>query len=119
MASKRRTEADRQRERENAVRCAWDIFQKKLEAIQTFIDAKILASTGPPVNAPGRQYYSRLGWFLENFGPPDGSSYDELQLYSLLLARLPKDSTFKPGFLDKAEALLRSAMQKQRPGSNA
>jgi hypothetical protein len=114
MAKRRRTDADRRRERAEADSRARDVFCSGLERAQSYADAKALAMRMPPPDAPGRRFYTSFAFFLEHFAVPGGADYDELQLYLGFIRRLRADAAsaavFKPGALQKAEDTLRAAL---------
>lgn len=111
----RKTKAQRDHEWADAESRVWDLFRPKLEAVQNFAGAQILAAETPPPNAPGRRFYSNLAFFLSSFGVPGGSSYAEKALYLQLIKRLDAGGGLKPGARQKIEKDLRLAMETQGP----
>jgi hypothetical protein len=111
MARQRKTKRDREDERYAAERRAWEEFRPKLAALQSFGEAEQLVAKAPPPDSPGRRYYSNLGFFLQAFTVPAGSSYDERALYLQFIQRLDAAGALNPGARQKIEEELRRAMQ--------
>jgi hypothetical protein len=111
----RKTKAQRHQEWADAERRVWDIFRPKLEAVQNFAEAQILAAETPPPNAPGHRYYSNLAFFLGCFGVSGGSSYAEKAQYLQLIKRLDAGGGLKAGARQKIEDDLRQAMEAEGP----
>ena len=88
MAHKRKTKAQRKQERDDADRRAWDVFRPRLEALETYVDAKLLMAEAPRPDAPGRRYYSNLAFFLQTLVVPADSTYEERALYLRFIQRL-------------------------------
>ncbi len=80
MARNRKTKAQRDHEHHEAEQHVWDAFRPKLDALQSFPEALKLVAEASPPNAAGRRYYSNLGFFLQSFIVPAGSSYEEKAL---------------------------------------
>jgi hypothetical protein len=117
MARNRKTKAQLDHERNEAERREWDTFRPKLDALQTFADAKQLMAEAPRPDAPGRSYYSHLGFFLQAFTVPMGSSYAERTLYLQFIQRLDAAGALKPGAGQQIEQALRHAMKMQEDWS--
>jgi hypothetical protein len=115
VASKRKTNADRQRERDEADRRAWDVFRPKLDALQTYAEAMELAAKRPRPDEPGRRYYSNLDFFLGSFIVPMGTSHTEKALYLQFIERLDVAGALKAGAGQKVAEELRQAMKVQGP----
>lgn len=115
MAQKRNTKADRERQRTEDERAMWQDFRPKLESLQTYVDALRLVTETPPPDAPGRRFYSNLGFFLQSFTVPLGSNYTEKALYLQFIQRLDAAGSLKPGAGQRIEAELRRAMASQSP----
>jgi hypothetical protein len=115
MAGRRRTNADRERERAEAEDRVWEQFRRRLAGLKTFTDARVLASESPRPDAPGRHYYSNLDFFLGAFTVPFGSSHEEKALYLQFIQRLEATGQLKPGEEKRIEAALRQAMEAQKP----
>ena len=113
MSRKRKTYADRQRERDEADRRAWDDFRPKLDALKTHAEALDLMAKGPSPGEPGRHYYSNLGFFLEAFIVPMGSNHTEKALYLQFIQRLDAAGALKPEAGQKVIEELRRAMEAQ------
>jgi hypothetical protein len=113
MARKRKTNADRERERAEADRRVWEAFRARLAHLQTFDEASRLVAESPPQAAPGRRYYSNLGFFLHAFIVPAGSGYEERALYLQFIQRLDAAGGLRPGAREKIEADLKRAMEAQ------
>jgi hypothetical protein len=109
--AKRRTKADRERERYEADRREWERFRPRLEAAQTLADALRLAADTPRSDEPGRRYYSNLSFFLQTFIVPDGSSHEERALYLQLVRRLDATGVLKPGAGEKIQDALRRTIE--------
>jgi hypothetical protein len=108
MSRKRKTAAQRNLERESASASAWFDFEPKLRALETFEQAQLLVAKAPPVDTPGRPYYSNLGFFLGAFNPPDGASRKELLLYVEFVRKI--SAKIKPGHEDRIIHKLNEAM---------
>jgi hypothetical protein len=74
MARGRKTKAEREQEWQAADRRLWEEFRPRLEALTSFVDARLFVDDAPPRDSPGRRYYSNLGFFLQAFTVPEGSS---------------------------------------------
>lgn len=61
---------------------------EKIDALESFDDARTLVQSGPQPNEPGRSYYSNFGFFLQAFEKPAGASLEELQTYLRFLERI-------------------------------
>lgn len=110
MAKGQRTQADRDREWAAAEQRAWEEFLPKLAALQTFVEAQLLVARGPRPDAPGRRYYSNLGFLLEGFTVPAGSNQTERELYIQFIQRLEAAGALKPGAAPGIVATLRSSL---------
>jgi hypothetical protein len=97
MAKRRKTQAERENERAQADRQAWEEFEPRLAGLQTLEDAAQLVAEAPPVDYPGRGYYSNLGFFLQQFTVPNGSNGAERFLYARFIERLDAAGALKPG----------------------
>ncbi len=111
MSQSRKTRADRERERAEAERRAWEQFRPKLDALQSFADAMKLVQEAPRPDSPGRRFYSNLGFFLNSFAVPMGSNYEERALYLKLIQRFDTAGELKPGAGQKIQQDLRRAME--------
>ncbi len=111
MARQRKTKREREDERYEADRRAWEVFLPKLAALQSFVEAEQLVPKAPPPDSPGRRYYSNLGFFLQAFNVPAGSNYDERTLYLQFIQRLDAAGALVPGVRQKIEEEFRRAMQ--------
>lgn len=111
----RKTKAERDQQRAEAERLAWDIFFPKLKALQSFADAIQLVASAPRPDSPGRRYYSNLGFFLQSFSVPDGSNYAEKAQYLRFVKQLDAAGELKAGALQGIEEALQHAMAKQGP----
>ena len=79
-------------------RIVFEKFKNSLNRCKNFVEAQLLVKRElPPVNAPGRQYYSNLIFFLNTFHTPGSASKDELILYRDFIERLDKTGQLKPG----------------------
>ena len=113
MARSRKTKADRERERAEADRRAWEEFRPNLDALQSYADALKLVGEAPPADSPGCRYYSNLGFFLQAFTVPNGSSYAEKALYLNFIKRLDAAGALNPGAGQSVQDELRRAMEAQ------
>jgi hypothetical protein len=113
MARSRKTKAQRDHERAEADRREWETFRPRLNALQSYTDAVRLVAETPPPDAPGRRYYSNLGFFLQAFTVPFGSSHAEKALYLQFIQRLDAGGELKPGAGQKIVEALRHAMKAQ------
>jgi len=111
--ARRKTKAERDQQRVEAERLAWETFRPKLEALQSFAEAKQLVAEAPSPDSPGRRYYSNLGFFLQAFTVPMDSSHAEKALYLQFIQRLDTAGTLKPGARQAIEDALRHAMNSQ------
>lgn len=109
----RKTKAEQDQQRAEAERTAWDVFLPKLEALQSYAEALQLVAAAPRPDSPGRRYYSNLGFFLQAFTVPDGSSYTEKVQYLCFVKKLDAAGELKPGALQSIEEALQKAMAKQ------
>jgi len=85
---RRKTKAERQRERDEANHRVWEQFQPKLASLQSYEDGEKLVAEAPHPDAPGRGYYSNLAFFLQNLSFPNGAGYAERVLYVQFLERM-------------------------------
>lgn len=107
MAPRRKTIAERRRERANAERQAWEVFREKLGAAATLADAcSLFLQQAPPEGTPGRRYYSNLGFFLQGLSIPGGASAEELGMYAALLDRLGLEPEVAAGLRRAARSRL-------------
>lgn len=111
MARTRKTKREREQEWANAERRAWEEFRPKLAALRSFIDAEILVTQAPPPDTPGRRYYSNLGFFLQEFTVPGGSSNAERSLYLQFIEHIGKGGELKAGAGQIVGERLRRAMR--------
>jgi hypothetical protein len=111
MIRRRRTKAERDQVWEDAERRVWDQFRFRLEATSSFVDAQRLIKEAPPPDVPGRRYYSNLGFFLQNFTVPEGSSYQEKELYFQFIRQLDAAGELKPGAAQKVQEDLQRTME--------
>lgn len=113
--ARRKTKGERDQQRAEAERLAWETFRPKLEALQSFAEAQQLVTEAPPPDSPGRRYYSNLGFFLQAFTVPMGSSHTEKALYLQLTQRLDTAGVLKPRARQAIEDALRRVMTWQDP----
>ena len=109
--ARRKTADERRQEQADAERRAWERFRPKLAALQTFQDAETLLGQAPPHGDPGRPFYSNLGFFIQSFDVPGGSSDTERALYLQFVERLDAAGALKPGARDRVERLLRATIR--------
>lgn len=106
-----KSKSDRDREYREAENRAWTDFQPKLAALQNLKEAHLLVHQAPPQNSPGRKYYSNLGFFLQAFTVPAGSSQAERSMYIRFIERLDATGdTLKPGAAEIVLAALRNSL---------
>jgi len=85
-------------ERDKEERIVFEEFRNSLNKCKNFVEAQLLVKRElPSVNAPGRQYYSNLIFFLNTFHTHGSASKDELILYRDYIIRLHKTGQLKPG----------------------
>ncbi len=94
---RRKTVAERRHEHAEAERRVWDEFRPWLAALSSYADALKLVAEAPPPDSPGRRFFSNLGFFLQGFSTPGGSSGEERALYAQLIERLDAAGELKPG----------------------
>jgi hypothetical protein len=108
---KRPTKAEREAKRSAIRQRAFDQFLPKLERLQSMRDAFKLLSEAPPPDAPGREFYSNLGFFLQsNFGVPNGSTYSERILYTEFVKRLAAAGTITQESSNEIQGRLKQSM---------
>ncbi|MDQ3638996.1 MAG: hypothetical protein M3426_13555 [Actinomycetota bacterium] len=107
----RKTKTEREQERAVAEQRAWEELRPKLAALESFVDAKLLAGQSPPPDSPGRSYYSNLAFFLQEFVVPGGSSYEERLLYLRFIQRLDSAGALEPGAGEEVGERLRRSME--------
>ena len=112
---RRKTNAERDAERSEAQQRAWEFFEPKLKALQSFEDALRLVYEAPAPDSPGRSYYSNLGFFLQAFTPPAGASLTEYGYYLQFVRGLDAAGKLKEGALAKIEADFARAMKEKDP----
>jgi hypothetical protein len=114
MARKsRKTKTEGDREWAEAERRVWNEFRPRLDVLQTNAEALQIVAEAPPSDSPGRRYYSNLGFFLQAFTVPMGSSDAEKALYLQFIQRLDAAGVLKPGAAQKVKEDLRRAMELQ------
>jgi hypothetical protein len=113
MPRKRKTVDERRAERDESDRRAWDEFRPKLEAIQSYVGALNLVAHAPPVDTPGRPFYSNLGFFPPAFTPPLGATAHEKTIYITLIQRMDAKGELKPGEAPRIIAALEKAISEQ------
>jgi hypothetical protein len=113
VARGRKKKAERDREWGDAERLVWEQFRPRLEALQSYEEALSLVAQAPPPDSPGRRYYANLGFFLQGFTPPFGSSPTEKLLYLKFIQRIGSGGGLKPGVQQKVEEDLRRAIDAQ------
>jgi len=84
-----------------------------LGALQTFDDAVALVGQAPPPDAPGRRFYSNLGFFLNDFAVPNGSGSDERRLYLQLVQRIDAAGGLKPSALAPIERVIKASLGRE------
>lgn len=116
MAKPRKTKDERDQERANAQRRAWEQFSPKLDALTSLGEARSLIAEKPRLDSLDRLYYTNLELFLmSNFKMvPDGSIYAEKQLYLQFIQRLDAAGALPPGDGQMVQEKLRCAMAEQR-----
>ena len=66
-------------------------------------------------DAPGRRYYSLLGFFMHSFSPPAGANTFELQQYLRLIGVFDAEGAIKPGVRAGIETSLQRAIKQSAP----
>jgi hypothetical protein len=112
MRRPRKTEAQRRAERDAATASEWEHFRPRLAAIRSYKDALILAASAPAETAPGRKFYSNLGFFLQSFRVPTGASYEERQLYFAMFAHFEAEGAISPEVRAQVETAFRKEMER-------
>jgi hypothetical protein len=113
---KRMTKTERHQKSKEDENRVWNLFRIRLEVLQNFTEAMQLVNESPSQDAPGRRYFSNLGFFLGAFSIPTGSSYAEKALYLQFIQRLNATGQLKPAGGKKVEAELQKAMEIQGDG---
>lgn len=113
MVRKRKTKAERERERYDASRRAWEVFAPRLERVGSFLEALKLLSDSVPPDTPGRSYYSNLGFFMQTFSPPAGANASELAQYRRLIELFDNEGALKPGVRPHVEEALDRAIRER------
>jgi hypothetical protein len=99
MSASRKSADERSLERSQREDSAWDQFEPKLAALQSFGEARVLVSRAPAEGTPGRGLYSNLGFFLQEFSVPGNASKAELHLYIGFIRRISGEII--PGRVDQ------------------
>lgn len=81
----------------NKERIVFEKFKTGLSKVKTFPEALILVKQLPPIDSPGRVYYTRLSIFLDGFHVPGGLSDDEKILYEKFIEQLVSNGQLEPG----------------------
>jgi len=82
----------------NEEKIIFEKFKNSLNKVKTFPEAQLLLREAPPVDTPGRKYYSNFGVFLDGFYViPAGAGEEEKLLYKNFIERLDKTGQLKPG----------------------
>jgi hypothetical protein len=115
MARRRKTRAEQAYERERADRQVWNEFEPQLAALTAIDEAMMLLARAPGVDAPGRRYYSNLGFLLHQFAVPNGASARERALYAQFIQRLEAAGQLNA---DTAQQILQ-ALRSQSAGNMA
>ncbi len=110
----RRTKTERDASYASEETRVWNDFVAKLAGLKTFEEAKRLVASAPPPGAPGRPFYSNLGFFLQQFTVPDGSGTTERSLYLAFIQRLDDAGELNPGARAQIEATFKAANPPRR-----
>src|SRR5688572_25130451 len=113
MTTSRPTKPPRVRGGAAAEQRGWEAFRLRLEAVETMTQAVQLMHDAPAVSAPGRRYYTNLGFFLGAFTVPAGTCYAEKALYLGFVERLTAAGELRPGGGGRIGESLRRAMAAQ------
>jgi hypothetical protein len=89
-------------------------FRGDYQALQNMADAIQLVAEAPRPDAPGRRYYSNLGFFLQGFTAPDGASSHELGLYIDFIQKPGVVELLIPGAKEKIVVALQTAIRARR-----
>lgn len=109
MARTRKTADERRQADYEADARQWQVFKPKLESASSMNAARALLNEAPGQAMPGRHFYSSLGFFLQSFEIPNGSSDSERRLYVEFVRRLDAAGELKPGALAVIEDRFRHA----------
>ncbi len=74
------------------------------------MDAHRLVGNSVAPNAPGRRYYSNLGFFVQYLAAPNGANGTELREYLRLVHAFDAEGVLKPGVRGDVEAKLQAAL---------
>jgi hypothetical protein len=111
MAKKRKTNADRQRERGKAEQRAWNEFVPKVKAASAYQAAIEIVLHGPRPDEPGRRFYSNLDFYLGNRAVPGGANREEVALYAELIEKLRANGDVPADQAEEQSAALAAAME--------
>ena len=114
MRRKRKSKAERDRERYEAKVRAWELFRPRLAALSCYADVRKLLDDMPLPDTPSRSYYTNLLWFLDTFSPPGASSCEEKRLYIQLAERMDKAGELKSGVFASIKRSVEEAIE-ERP----
>lgn len=88
----------------------WPIFEARVRAAPTVVEAYVISQTGVGPDLPGRCYYSNLAtWIISEFDAVNGASAAEWSLYRELLERSVAAGVLKP------EVLTRTTTTQRKP----
>ena len=107
MSLRQTTKDQRRAEDAELDQQAWEDFLPKLAAAQTYRDALRLWDQARHESAPGRRYYSNLGFFLQSFAVPEGATSEEKQHYVRLIKQMDAEGWLKRGALEEILAKFR------------
>jgi hypothetical protein len=89
---------------------AFKVFCAKLNSAGSLVDAKRLVNNSYRGNWPGKEYYSRLGFFLNGLVPPSTTSRGELSCYLDLIDRIDDAGELREGSAERIREGLRNAI---------
>jgi hypothetical protein len=95
---------------DNAASRRWNELVAKVNTAQDLADARKIVPESPPLDSPGRNFYTNLAFFLDTFTPPASSNDEEKTLYIQLLRTLDKAGDLRTGERQRIEKLLVAAM---------
>jgi hypothetical protein len=115
VARKRKTEAEKRQERDDAKQRAAISFFPRLRQAATVAEAGALAVAAPAPDSPGRLLHTNLMFFLTALRPPGMASYAENAEYIALARRFVAGGEMKTETLEQIERDFSPVMDRQGP----
>jgi len=106
-------EEERQQQKIEIKERAWVSFRPKLEALQTYQQAKDLVTEAPLPDSPGRIFYTNLDLFIQSYIIPCDSNYAEKELYLLFIEKLESNNYLDSSTATNVKEKLKEAMDTQ------